>query len=76
MPPGYKYLAAYRGGPIAATFGVFVVDEGTLIGLAGLAVTILLGFWGARRYRLTQRQKVTRGATGIQSGRDTRIGKR
>lgn len=50
----------------------------TIIGILGLAISILFGVFGMRALKnkkIKQQQKVKLGSVGIQSGRDTIVNK-
>lgn len=55
------------------------MDKNTFLWLIGILVTIFVAAWGRRvisRKKLKQNQKADRGGIAIQSGRDTKIGKK
>ena len=55
------------------------MDKNTFLWLIGILVTIFVGVWGRRvinKKKLKQVQRADRSGIAIQSGRDTKIGKK
>jgi hypothetical protein len=53
------------------------VDINLELTLLGIAISVVFGIIGVRsvrKYQQSQKQKVTKGSIGIQSGRDSNIG--